>query len=202
MHLSAPVLYWCRQVQFMKIEITKEQKELVKEFAEKQNIGGFSNLAQRDLKKATRLDFQYTGLYGEAAWYQYRYGTIEPLRIILNSKFENLRPKKKGDGGFDDSIIIDNETRFLDIKSSHVEDESKIERLNLVIPQRELHDKMIYVAAFVIGPDRQNATHVDIRGWCKNEDVKDRWHYDREKWCVKLINLKDVVLIKNLKTGE
>ena len=84
------------------IKINKEHKEFIAEYGEYQNIGGLSNLSSSDLKKSSRLGFQYTGLYGELAWYIHRYGSYDKLKKLLDFKFANLRPANKGDGGEDD----------------------------------------------------------------------------------------------------
>ncbi|SRR5258706_7899211 len=174
----------------VKIIITPEIRSLVHEYAPKQTIGGYSNLKRFDINKSTRLDFQYTGLYGEAAWYSYRYNSIQKLKELMDRKNEHFAATRKGDDGFDDQIVFCGEQRLLDIKSTHVDTEEKIAKLNLVIPPRELHPKMIYVAAFTIGTDRQTVQEVMLTGWCRTEDVKDKWHYDRDKFAVKVANLK------------
>ena len=61
------------------VEITKEHQDFVVPYAKGRDLGGFSNLGKNDLQKSTRLDFQYTGLYGELAWYLFRYGNYEKL---------------------------------------------------------------------------------------------------------------------------
>jgi hypothetical protein len=176
----------------IEITFTKEHLEFAKIYAEKQTIGGFSNLASSDLKKASRYAFQITGVLSEAAFYIHRYGSIDKLKSLLDLKFETLRPAKKGDGGFDDSTTIDKKTRLIDIKGSHVEDREKIKRLNLVIPEREFHQNMIYVCAFTVGKSREAPNCAILQGWVFNEDVKDRWYYDQNKYCVAVPKLKDM----------
>jgi hypothetical protein len=176
----------------IKIPFTKKHLEFAKVYAEKQTIGGFSNLKSFDLKKASRYSFQITGVLSEAAFYIHRYGSTDKLQELLDLKFEALRPKKKGDGGFDDSIKIGKKTRLIDIKGSHTDDVEKIQRLNLVIPEREFHENMIYVCAFTIGKEREEPDYAVLQGWVYNEDVKDRWYYDRNKYAVAVPNLKNM----------
>lgn len=185
------------------ILISKEHREFVESQAPRLDIGGFSNLASNDLSKASRLDYQYTGLYGELAWYLYRYNSFNKLKDLLDFKFENCRKNNIGDSGFDDSITFNNKTRFIDVKTSHVSAVDKIKHLNLVIPKREYHDNMIYIGAFSVGKDRRNVDEVVIAGWCFNEEVKEKWKYDSNKFCVnvsKLHNLKSLDEILNERT--
>jgi hypothetical protein len=176
----------------IEIPFTKEHLEFAKVYAEKQTIGGFSNLASSDLKKASRYAFQITGVLSEAAFYIYRYGSIDKLKSLLDLKFETLRPAKKGDGGFDDSVVIDKKTRLIDIKGSHAEDRDRIKRLNLVIPEREFHQNMIYVCAFTVGKSRETPDSAVLQGWVFNEEISKRWYYDQRKYCVAVPDLRDM----------
>lgn len=180
----------------VKIKITQDIKDFVAKFAEKQNIGGFSNLKKFDLNKASRLDFQYTGLYGEAAWYLWRHGSIDKLETLLLEKETEFKNTKKGDNGLDAIINFNGVDKQVDIKSSYVDKEEKINTLNLVVPEREYHDDQIYVGAFTIGKSRKDIDEVVLKGWCLTEDIKDRWHYDRSKYAVKSKDLKDMDLLK------
>jgi hypothetical protein len=176
----------------IKIQFDQKHLEFAKVYAEKQTIGGFSNLKSFDLKKASRYSFQITGVLSEAAFYLHRYGSIDRLKDLLDLKFETLRPKKKGDGGHDDDVKIGKKTRLIDIKGSHTDDPEKIQRLNLVIPEREFHENMIYVAAFTVGKERETPDYAILQGWEFSENITDRWHYDKNKWCVKVPKLKDM----------
>jgi hypothetical protein len=172
------------------VSITEEHKKFVDIYADKQTIGGLSNLDKKDLEKFSRNDYQKTGIFGELAWYIHRYGSYDKLKALLDYKFENLRPKNIGDNGFDDSITYKGKTRLIDIKSSFIENENKINYLNLVIPDRELHRNMIYICAFTLGKDRRNVDKVILAGWCYSEDIKDRWNYDNKKWAVPFKKLR------------
>lgn len=175
------------------ILVTSVHKQLVEEYAPRQTFGGYSNLKTNDLNKASRKDFNVTGLYGESALYQYRYGSIEKLTNLLDKKNENFKNTGRGDDGFDDEVMYEGQNRFIDIKTSHVDSFDKIKNLNLVIPQRELHQNMIYIAAFTIGSDKADRFAVDrviLSGWCLTEDIKDRWYYDANKFAVKIPNLR------------
>jgi hypothetical protein len=183
------------------IPITQAHKELTLKYAPGQDLGGYSNLDKSDLGKSSRLGFQHTGIYGELAWHMFRRGNTIKLVKILEEKFATLRPTKKGDGGYDDDITHNGTTRLIDIKSSHIVDEDQIPKLNLVIPDREYHEHMIYVAAFTIGnskEDRLNIDRVVLAGWCPNEQVKDRWRYDDKKRAVRVPNLRDMSSLKSI----
>lgn len=174
------------------IEITEEDLEFVNIYAEKQNIGGISRLSSNDLNKSSRLNFQKTGLFCEIAWYKYRYDSIDKLKLLLDEKFETLRPQRKGDGGQDDTITSNGSIRNVDVKGSHCEDENRIQYLNLIIPEREYHTKQIYVCAFTIGKARDNVEKVILAGWCASEDIKNRWGIDNAKFAVKTKDLRDM----------
>lgn len=175
------------------IEINvKEHMDFIQKYAKKQTIGGLSNLSNFDLKKASRESFQITGVAGEVSWYLYRYGNIDKLKSMLDYKFETLRPERKGDDGFDDSITYNNKTRFVDIKTSHTIDEDRIKYLNLIIPKREWHQNMIYIAAFTVGKDRENIDKVVLAGWKFNEYIHKKWSYDENKLCVPFSDLSDM----------
>jgi hypothetical protein len=174
------------------VPLGKEYFKLIESRAPSLDIGGFSNLDKKDLSKASRLDYQYTGLYGELAWYLYRYGNPHKFVDVLDDKFAKLRPQNKGDNGFDDSITHNNKTRLLDVKSTYVENKERIKYLNLVIPQREFHNNMIYVCAFTVGKDRRNIDEVVLAGWCIDEDVHKKWKYDNSKFCVPIKDLRDI----------
>lgn len=183
------------------IKINQEHRDFVAKYAPGQDIGGFSNLSSSDLKKSSRLGFQYTGIYGELAWYIYRYGDYSKLGELLDYKFANLRPTKQGDGGFDDKITHNGFTRLVDVKSTHVTDKEWISKLNLVIPEREYHENMIYVCAFTVGPsseDRLNVNEVILTGWVANEHVVDKWVKDPKKYAVKVPNLKKLPALKKI----
>jgi hypothetical protein len=182
----------------IEIKINEDLINLTEKYAIQQDIGGYSNLATIDLAKATRLDYQYTALYGEGAWYLYRYQSLEKLGKLLDYKFETLRPTRKGDDGYDDKIIHNSKTRLVDVKTSHVTDEKKIPRLNLVIPEREFHKDMIYVCAFSIGKTRREIEKVILAGWCANEYVTKRWPYDPNKYCVPVEDLRNLDILKKI----
>jgi hypothetical protein len=180
------------------INIQPEHLQFIEKYAPQQDIGGFSNLATADLSKATRLDYQLTGIAGELAWYLYRYHSLEKLGKLLDFKFETLRPTRKGDDGYDDKITHNSKTRLVDIKTSHVVDEKKIPRLNLVIPEREFHKDMIYVCAFSVGKTRREIEKVILAGWCANEHVTKRWAYDPNKYCVPVEDLRNLDILKKI----
>jgi hypothetical protein len=172
------------------IPITDIERSFISIYAQKQTIGGMSNLNKTDLNKASRFEFQLTGVAGEVSWYIHRFGNYDKLKTVLDEKFATLRPKNKGDGGFDDSITANEKTRLVDVKTSHSENIDRIQYLNLVIPQREMHENMIYVCAFTIGKDRSNIDSVILAGWEINECINKRWKYDSAKWCVPVQDLR------------
>lgn len=174
------------------ISLTEDHFNLIEQRAPSLDIGGFSNLKKADLSKASRLDYQYTGLYGELAWYLHRYGNYEKFKNVLDYKFDTCRKNNVGDSGFDDSITHNNKTRFLDVKATHIEDKKRIPSLNLVIPPREFHKNMIYVCAFTIGKDRRHVDDVFLAGWCITEDIYKKWKYDDTKYCVPVSDLRDI----------
>ena len=185
----------------IEIEIKPEHIELVSKYSPHQTIGGVSRLDPEDLAKSSRLGFQHTGIYGELAWHLFRRGNTDELVKTLEHKFATLRPGRKGDEGEDDTITHNNITRKVDIKTSHITDEEQIPKLNLVIPEREYHTNMIYVAAFTIGnskDDRLNIDRVILAGWCINENVKDRWRYDDKKFAVRVPDLKPLSSLKRI----
>jgi hypothetical protein len=186
---------------FITVPITDEHKATVLKYSPNQDIGGVSRLDPADLAKSSRLGFQHTGIYGELAWNLYRRGNTDELVKMLEHKFATLRPARKGDDGEDDTITHNGKTRKVDIKTSHITDEAQIPKLNLVIPEREYHTDMIYVAAFTIGnskDDRLNIDRVILAGWIRNEDVKDRWRYDTKKFAVKVPDLKELATLKRI----
>ena len=177
------------------IPINKEYREFVANYAPNLVLGdgikgGYSNLDKKDLNKTSRESFQLTGLFGELAWYIYRYNDISKFKEILAQKQIICKAQNKGDNGFDDSITHNNKTRFLDIKSSHIQTKDKIKYLNLVIPEREYHNNMIYVCAFTIGKDRKNVDDVVLAGWEINECISKRWNYDPKKFAVPTSELR------------
>jgi hypothetical protein len=176
----------------IKINVKNKYADFLSEYSKKLDLGGFSNLASDDLSKASRHDFQTTGLIGEAAFFEYRYGSINKLKSNLDQKLEHYYRTGKGDNGFDDSITYKEKTRFVDVKTSHTENEEKIQYLNLVVPQREMHKNMIYVAAFTIGKSRTDIDDVILAGFSFNEDITKRWKYDDTKWCVPVKDLRDM----------
>lgn len=174
------------------IPVSEKMSQFVASQAPRFDLGGFSNLKKADLNKSSRLGFQFTGLYGETAWYMYRYGSFKKLKALLDFKYDNYTKTGKGDDGEDDSFEFEGSRRLIDIKSTHVTDFSQVRTLNLVIPPRELHDNMIYIAAYTIGPDKGNREKVEqvvLAGWCLNEEVTERWGYDPAKYAVKVKNL-------------
>lgn len=172
------------------ISINEEHLKFVESKAPSLDIGGFSNLKKQDLNKASRLDFQFSGLFGELAWYLHRDGNYDRFKAVLDYKFNTCRKKNIGDSGFDDSITNNGKTRLVDIKSTHVEDTARIKYLNLVIPPREFHQNMIYVCAFTVGKDRRNIDRVILSGWEINECITDKWKYDNSKLCVPTSKLR------------
>lgn len=174
----------------IEIPISKQDLEFVCKYAERQTIGGYSNLSKSDLSKASRNEFQWTGISAESAWYTYRYGNYDKLRELLDFKFNNLRPQRKGDGGFDDSITYNDKTRLIDIKASHIENTKRIQYLNLIIPRREFHLNSIYLCAFTVGKTRTEIEKVILQGWVFNEDVHKKWPIDPNKFCVPVKELR------------
>lgn len=183
------------------IKITQEHRDFVAQYAPNQDIGGFSNLSKEDLKKASRLGFQHTGVLCEVGWNLFRYGNLNKLQELLDFKFANLRPTGKGDEGYDDEITHNGFTRRIDIKGSHITNKDWMSKLNLVIPEREYHEKMIYVCAFTVGQsaeDRLNVEEVILAGWVPNEQVKERWRVDPKKYAVQVPNLRDLSSLKKV----
>lgn len=186
----------------IEIEITEEQRKLVSNYAIKQTIGGISNLSKIDLEKASREHFQYTGLYGESAWHLFRYKNLDKLKETLDFKNKELKPKRKGDGGWDDEINFRGLSRQVDIKTSHSKS-IYLDNLNLIIPKREYHEKTIYVAAFTIGKDRILPDKVILAGWAPNESVTKIWRDDEpNKLCVPVTELRDINNLKKTFCNE
>src|SRR5271166_7087076 len=101
------------------VKIGKEYFPLVEKYATHFTLNGFSNLDKKDLEKASRKSFQFSGLYGEVGYSLYRYGTIDKLQEVLQKKVEILvplfgTPNVKGDGGYDDHITSNGKTRFVE----------------------------------------------------------------------------------------
>jgi hypothetical protein len=174
------------------IDVKNKYNEFIEKYSKKLDLGGFSNLAKSDLNKASRESFQKTGLFGELAHFIYRYGSIEKLESNLDKKLEHYYKSGKGDAGKDDEITFNNKTRYIDVKTSHITDKAKIQYLNLIVPQREMHENMIYICAFAFGKDRENVEEVILSGWCINEDIVERWKYDQSKWCMPVRKLRDM----------
>lgn len=178
------------------IDIKPEHKKIVDEYAPKQTIGGLTNLSNHDISKATRQDFQYTGIYGEIAWHLFRYKNLDKLIETLDTKYKELRPKRKGDDGIDDLLTFRGLTRKIDIKSTHCSNDD-IERLNLIVPNREYHENTIYIAAYTIGKSRQNVEKVILAGWANNERVVKIWRLDEpNKRCVPVPELRKMSLLE------
>jgi len=178
------------------IEITDEQRELVKKYAIKQTIGGLSNLPPSDLAKASREHFQYTGLFGEASWHIFRFGHLNNLINTLDYKNKELASSRRGDGGWDDEITFRNITRQVDIKTSHSTTDY-IDNLNLIVPKREYHQNTIYVLAFTIGKSRIEPDKVILAGWVPNESVIKVWRKDDPtKLCVPVSELRNINSLK------
>jgi hypothetical protein len=178
----------------IEIKIDKKYNSFIEEYSKKLDLGGFSNLNKKDLGKASREAYQITGLWGEISWNLYRYGSIKLMQSRLNNKLEYYKKSGKGDNGCDDIIEYNCKKRFVDIKTSHCQNEERIKHLNLIIPERELHrdQKMIFIAAFTIGADRSTIDKVILAGWVYGEDVKSRWSIDERKWAVEVKNLSDM----------
>jgi hypothetical protein len=179
------------------ISINAKYYKFINKYATHFTLNGFSNLSKQDLGKASRKEFQFTGLYSELAFYLHRYGSIDKLEAILDEKVKVLIPlfgtaASRGDGGYDDSITSNGKTRLVDIKGSHCENKERIQYLNLVIPERELHKNMVYVAAFTIGKTREAVDEVLLAGWCITEDITKRWKIDPKKWAVPVSELRDM----------
>lgn len=186
---------------FVNVKIEKQHIDLANKYGNYQNIGGYSNLNKFDLSKTSRLAYQFTGIFGEISWHIYRRGNTDTLTKLLEHKFATLRPTRKGDDGYDDELTHNNLTRKVDIKTSHITDQSQIPKLNLVIPEREYHTNMIYVAAFTVGSSKEDRLNIDkviLAGWCINENVKERWRYDDKKFAVRVPNLKPLSILKRL----
>jgi len=174
----------------MKIKVSNEMKEIANTYAPELNIGGRSNLSKERLAKVPRLEFQYTGLYGELAWYQYRYNDLSKFIEVQEQKNSVIK-KGKGDNGYDDKIFFDKD-RLIDIKTSHILDDKKIKTLNLIVSPNEYHENSIYISAFAIGKDRINVDEVVLQGYALSEDITERWFIDKTKYAVKVSKLKDI----------
>lgn len=178
------------------IAINKEYYKFMDEYSSKLDLGGFSNLSKSDLNKSTRKQYQITGIVGEMAFYLWRYNSIDKLKSNMDKKIAYYEISGLGDGGHDDAITYKDKTRFVDIKTSHVTTKDKIQYLNLVIPKREMHHNMIYVAAFSVGPDRSDVSDVILSGWVFNEEIHKKWKYDESKFCVPVSDLKPMEDLK------
>lgn len=180
----------------IEIPNTDEYRKIVEEYSIKQTIGGLTNLSNHDISKASRQDFQYTGIYGEIAWHVFRYNNLNKLIDTLDMKYKELRPLRKGDDGIDDILTFRNLSRKVDVKATHRPSDD-IYRLNLIVPKREYHENTIYVAAYTIGPNRQNPNNIILAGWANNERVTKIWRQDEpDKKCVPVSELRDMNLLK------
>lgn len=177
------------------IQVDDEIREFVTRWAPVDTVNGFSNLSKEDLGKATREEYQFTGLYGEAAWYRWRHGAagLQKLNALKEIKTEVWKTEKKGDGGEDDRIALrDGVERLLDVKTSY-QGKYPLERLNLVVPKKEFHEGTVYVAAFIQGHSRKEIEQVAIAGWCLSDDVKlHLWRYDTAKYGVPVPRLTPI----------
>lgn len=178
------------------IQVTDHMKKFVASMAPRDDLGGYSNLNKNDLGKASRLDFQYTGLFGEIAWWTWKYGdvpeTYERLRKLKDRKYDTYVKTGKGDDGEDDTFtLVDGTTLLVDVKTTHTTSLDKVQTLNLVIPPRELHAQSVYVAAFTIASSsqRQSPEAVAFPGWVRTCDVSKRWTIDPKKWAVRVPDL-------------
>lgn len=193
-----------KQRKLMKIiiDVTDEQRELVSKYAIKQTIGGLSNLPKSDLAKASREHFQYTGLYGESAWHMFRYGHLNNLIKTLDKKNEELKPQRKGDGGWDDEITFRGVTRQVDIKTSHSSSDY-VDNLDLIVPKREYHENTIYVLSFTIGNNRVAPLKTVLVGWAPNEAVTKVWRESEpDKLCVPVLELRNLLALKKTFADE
>ena len=172
------------------INIPSKYNTFIQEYSKKLTLNGFSNLNSNDLSKASRGDFQKTGLFGEIAFKIYKSGDATDLKNLIDKKLEHYNKTGKGDDGFDDSITYKGITRLVDVKTSHTDNENRINTLNLVIPEREKHSNMIYVCAFTIGKTRIDIDKVVLAGWCYTHDIKKRWTIDVNKWAVPVKELR------------
>lgn len=180
----------------IKIDVKDRFNSFIEKYSSKLDLGGFSNLAKSDLEKSSRRSYQITGLYGEAAFFDWRYKSIDKLISNLDGKLKHYYSTGEGDAGRDDILHYNGKTRFVDIKTSHVLSEEKIQYLNLVIPEREMHKNMVYISAFSVGLDRENVNHVILAGWVFNEEINKRWKYDSTKFAVPVKELRPMDELK------
>lgn len=178
------------------VQIDPKYLPLVENYAAKLDLGGRSNLSSSDLGKATRNEFQYTGLFGEIAYRQWLYGHADDLFPLLNDKLAHYEKTSQGDNGRDDEITYNGFTRFVDVKSSHTNDIRRIKNLNLIVPENEFHEKQIYIAAFTLGSSRIKIDQVILAGFCYSEDLWRKWPIDRSKFCVPVTELRDMERLK------
>lgn len=180
----------------IKIDIPNEYRSLIAKYANEFNLGGYSNLNKDDLAKSSRLGYQYTGLAAELAFVLFRGRSIEDFEQMLQYKVDVLKPQRLGDNGYDDHITFNGFTRQVDVKGTHILSEDKIPYLNLIIPEREYHNNMIYVAAFPCGKTREDVSHVFLAGWEITEKIVERWYLDDRKFCVPVPKLRDIERLK------
>lgn len=174
----------------IEIPVLPEYIAIAEEYAPKQTIGGLTNLNASDIAKASRQDFQYTGIYGEIAHHVVRYSSLTKLKETLDYKYKNLRPARKGDDGIDDLLTFRNITKKIDVKASHWPT-NDISHLNLIVPQREYHENTIYIAAFTIGESRTSPTSIILAGWANNERITKIWRPDEPtKRCIPVSELR------------
>lgn len=187
-----------KQTSMIEIKIDDKYKSFLDEYSTKLDIGGRSNLSNSDLAKASRKEYNYTGLYGELIYRLFMYGTADDLPSIIDKKIEHYNATGLGDNGKDDEITYKNYTRIVDIKSSHTENENRIKNLNLIIPSNEYHpnQKMIFVAAFTVGKKRMEVEKAILAGFSYTEDIFRKWKFDKSKFCVEVKELRDMMRLK------
>jgi hypothetical protein len=179
------------------INIPNKYDAFIEEYSKKLTLNGFSNMSKEKLAEYSRTDLQCTGLQGEIAYALYSLGTADHLTKLIDTKYEHYLQTGKGDGGVDAQLLVDGKLTNIDVKTSHITDEKKIRSLNLIVSQNEFHPGQIYISAFAVSPVRSKANTVILAGWAWSDQVeKKRWKFDKEKFCVPVRDLNDMMKLE------
>jgi hypothetical protein len=152
----------------IEITIPVHRIPAIHEMASGAEVGGSSNVRNREDRKASLPMDQLIGQLCVYAFNVYWFGDV---RWWVVDRWYRNQFRFNGDGGYDVPMMR------IDVKGSLMRYGPDPERYHLVVPENERHPNWIYVCALAKKPadEIRDPWRIFLTGWAEDSELKSKW---------------------------